>query len=394
MAIINDKINAFLSTISDLSDQPNAVDGLTSTQLKSRFDQNPEALRIALNSLIDNLLNITDNDSGSDNIGLTTISGISGNTVQSFLESLKIYIDGLNSSQTSNLNSHINNASNPHSVTKIQVGLGNADDTSDINKPISTATQIALDLKVNKLTTINGYDLSANRTLVTSDIADTTNYRYCTDAQKTIIGNTSGTNTGNETTTTIGTLINGSSEKTTPIDSDMLGLMDSASSNILKKLSWSNIKATAKLYFDTIYVPLTRTVNTKALSNNITLDTSDISDTTNKRYVTDANLTLIGNTSGTNTGDETTTRIGSLVNSATEKTIPVYADMLGLMDSESSNILKKISLSSFINYISSSILLYEDGGSASTVSFSATYEGGSSSTTVFDHIFDGGTTLG
>ena len=38
--------------------------------------------------------------------------------------------------------------SNPHVVTKAQVGLGNADNTSDLNKPISTATQTALDAKV------------------------------------------------------------------------------------------------------------------------------------------------------------------------------------------------------------------------------------------------------
>ena len=34
--------------------------------------------------------------------------------------------------------------------------------------------------------------------------------------------------------------------------------------------------------------------------------TADIADSTNKRYVTDANLTVIGNTSGTNTGDNAT----------------------------------------------------------------------------------------
>lgn len=39
--------------------------------------------------------------------------------------------------------------------------------------------------------------------------------------------------------------------------------------------------------------------------------TADIADSLNKRYVTDANLTTIGNQSGTNTGDETTATIKS-----------------------------------------------------------------------------------
>lgn len=47
------------------------------------------------------------------------------------------------------LESHTSNLTNPHQVTKTQVGLGNADNTSDINKPISTATQTALDLKID-----------------------------------------------------------------------------------------------------------------------------------------------------------------------------------------------------------------------------------------------------
>jgi hypothetical protein len=48
------------------------------------------------------------------------------------------------------LSRHLMNDSNPHQVTKVQVGLGNVDDTADINKPISTATQTALDLKADK----------------------------------------------------------------------------------------------------------------------------------------------------------------------------------------------------------------------------------------------------
>ena len=43
------------------------------------------------------------------------------------------------------LNTHIADVNNPHQVTKTQLGLGNVDNTSDMNKPISTATQAALD---------------------------------------------------------------------------------------------------------------------------------------------------------------------------------------------------------------------------------------------------------
>lgn len=52
---------------------------------------------------------------------------------------------------TTNSN-HAIRTDNPHSVTAAQVGLGNVDNTSDVNKPISTATQTALDSKQNTLT--------------------------------------------------------------------------------------------------------------------------------------------------------------------------------------------------------------------------------------------------
>lgn len=45
---------------------------------------------------------------------------------------------------------------NPHGVTKTDVGLSNVDNTSDVNKPISTATQGALDLKADS-TDLNNY---------------------------------------------------------------------------------------------------------------------------------------------------------------------------------------------------------------------------------------------
>jgi len=51
----------------------------------------------------------------------------------------------------------------------------------------------------------------------------------------------------------VGSSIHGSTAKTTPVDADTVPLIDSAASNVLKKLSWANIKATLKTYFDTLY---------------------------------------------------------------------------------------------------------------------------------------------
>lgn len=91
-------------------------------------------------------------------IGRNTLTITSATTSQAGLMSSsdKTKLDGLkdqagitsdiNAVQT-NLETHINNKYNPHEVTKDQVGLGNVDNTSDANKPISNATQTALNGK-------------------------------------------------------------------------------------------------------------------------------------------------------------------------------------------------------------------------------------------------------
>ncbi len=53
---------------------------------------------------------------------------------------------------TQAFNAHTDSRSNPHEVTKMQIGLGNVDNTSDANKPISNATQAALNLVNNTIT--------------------------------------------------------------------------------------------------------------------------------------------------------------------------------------------------------------------------------------------------
>ena len=64
--------------------------------------------------------------------------------------------------KNSNIQGHISNTTNPHNVTKGQVGLSNVDNTSDVNKPISIATQSALDLKADDNT---AFKLTGNQTV-------------------------------------------------------------------------------------------------------------------------------------------------------------------------------------------------------------------------------------
>jgi hypothetical protein len=48
--------------------------------------------------------------------------------------------------------------------------------------------------------------------------------------------------------------IHGATSKATPVDADELGLVDSAAANVLKRLTWANLRATLKTYFDGLYV--------------------------------------------------------------------------------------------------------------------------------------------
>lgn len=73
----------------------------------------------------------------------------------------------------SNLTTHITNKQNPHSVTKAQVGLGNVDNTSDANKPVSTAVQAELDKKTNSaITDIDFANSTADNAIMTVDLAN------------------------------------------------------------------------------------------------------------------------------------------------------------------------------------------------------------------------------
>lgn len=62
-------------------------------------------------------------------------------------------------------NGHVTDYNNPHNVTKADVGLGNVDNTADLDKPISTAVQQALNNITSNMPPIYSLTPSDYRTL-------------------------------------------------------------------------------------------------------------------------------------------------------------------------------------------------------------------------------------
>lgn len=113
---------------------------------------------------LDKVPNVTTNNQAPTYTEATTLSTLSsGEYLSSAFGKIKKAI-------TEFIN-HKNNKSNPHSVTKSQVGLGNVDNTSDANKPISTAVQNSLNGKLDgSWSDANGY---SNISELSLDLSDT-----------------------------------------------------------------------------------------------------------------------------------------------------------------------------------------------------------------------------
>ena len=107
-------------------------------------------------------------------------------------------------------------------------------------------------------------------------------YKHLTAAEKTLF-DTVEENADVTDAANIAAVIVGAVAKGTPIDADTFALIDSADSNSLKEVTGTALKAYLKTYNDTLYAAV--------------LGADD-------NYVTDAEKVIIGNTSGTNSGDD------------------------------------------------------------------------------------------
>jgi len=107
----------------------------------------------------------------------------------------------------------------------------------------------------------------------TASINFTADQNFVTAAQLVVIGNTSNTNTGDETATRIGALIGGADDAT-PNDTDFVATSLTAA-GILKKITWTNVKAFLKTYFDS----LTQTLTNKRIEPRLITAASYTTDT-------------------------------------------------------------------------------------------------------------------
>jgi hypothetical protein len=85
----------------------------------------------------------------------------------------------------------------------------------------------------------------------------------------------------------VGSSINGATAKTTPVDADTMPLIDSAAANVLKKVTWANIKSVIA----TSYNSLTATMTNKRITPRVGSTTSSATPTINTNNVDFYHLT-------------------------------------------------------------------------------------------------------
>lgn len=199
-------------------------------------------------------------------------------------------------------------------VTKSDVLLGNVDNTSDINKPLSTAATTALNLKEDKVNKglANGYvpldsTTKIALTYLPESILGGLKFKgFWNAATNRIISSDPTIN--NQPIPPASTANEGwyfivQTEGSSIID----GNMDWQQGDWIVSIgtSWEELDSTDAVW------------SVNGQEGIVTLQTGDIPDELNYRYVTDAEKTKLANTSGTNTGDQTLAGLGGVPTSRT-----------------------------------------------------------------------------
>lgn len=122
----------------------------------------------------------------SNKMKFTPSGALTKNTVQDAIIENDTHIRQLKE----DLSNFKNNTSNPHKVTKAQIGLGDVDNTSDVNKPVSQSQQTAIDTAKNYVVTkLNNHINSASHISI-SERTKWNNYYNSISSINNTIGNT------------------------------------------------------------------------------------------------------------------------------------------------------------------------------------------------------------
>jgi hypothetical protein len=231
-------------------------------------------------------------------------------------------------------------------VSKTDMGLDQVDNTSDLNKPISTATQTALNNKVDKVV----------------------GSRLITSAEGTILGNTSGTNTGDETVTTIKTklgvtTLSGSNTG----DQDLTPYATKSTPTFTGLTTLDTLKVTTGNYItpvDVVGIDVTGNVNRISASNGRTA--------LGLGTLATQSGTFSGTSSGTNTGDQTflNARVQTVTSSAT--VTPTSTNDLVIITAQAAGLTLANPTGTFTEGQALMIRI-KDNGTARTIAFDTNY---------------------
>jgi hypothetical protein len=149
---------------------------------------------------------------------------------------------------------------NPHGVTKAQIGLSNADNTSDLSKPVSVAQQSALDLKYNA-SNPNGFETPAQ--LNARDTANRSRENHTGTILASVVSNFAST----VLATILAGLSTATSSAVTAADSVLIALGKLQAQATINASSIANIISTfAATVRATVMTGLSTAINTPVIS--------------------------------------------------------------------------------------------------------------------------------